>query len=186
VLPSVILLDLNLPKIDGLEVLRRLREHERTKHLPVVVLTVASDSSQPLPSPSRQVPTIPPSSTGTSASVLVVDDDQDISDILSEILTRAGHSVVTARNGLEALEKLKSVRASLILLDLNMPIMDGFEFRRLQRLDPAVAQVPTVVMSALHQMRERIARLAVDDALAKPIALERLLQVVGHFCGNAS
>ena len=117
---------------------------------------------------------------------MLVDDDQDINEILTEILTGAGHSVVSARNGVEALEKLKSVRPSLILLDLNMPIMDGFEFRRLQRLDPAVAQVPTVVMSALHQMRERIAHLAVDDALEKPIALERLLQVVGHFCGSAS
>ena len=148
-------------------------------------MIVAPGSSQPLPSPSREIPTIPPSPTATSTSVMVVDDDQDISDILSEILTRAGHSVVTARNGVEALEKLKSVRPALILLDLNMPVMDGFEFRRLQRLDPAVAQVPTVIMSALYQMRERIAHLGVDDALEKPIALERLLQVVEHFCGSA-
>jgi CheY-like chemotaxis protein len=149
-------------------------------------MIVASGSSQHLPLPSRAIPTIPPFSTATSADVLIVDDDQDISDILSEILSSAGHSVITARNGAEALEKLKSVKPSLILLDLNMPVMDGFEFRRLQRLDPAVAQVPTVVMSALYQMRERIAHLAVDDALEKPIALERLLQVVGHFCGSAS
>jgi CheY-like chemotaxis protein len=116
---------------------------------------------------------------------MLIDDDQDISDILLDVLTGAGYSVVTAGNGVEALASLKSVTPSLILLDLNMPVMDGFEFRRLQRLDPAVAQVPTVVMSALHQMRERIADLAVDDDLEKPFTCERLLQVVEHYCGSA-
>jgi CheY-like chemotaxis protein len=116
---------------------------------------------------------------------MLVDDDQDIREVLSEILTGAGYATVTASNGAEALEILKSVKPFLILLDLNMPVMDGFDFRRVQRSDPAVAQIPTVVMSALHHMRERIAGLAVDDALAKPVDLEDLFRVVEHHCGSS-
>jgi CheY-like chemotaxis protein len=131
-------------------------------------------SSQPAPEPSR--------STQTNHCVMVVDDDQDIREILAEALSDAGYRVVTAKNGAEALEILTNVKPSLILLDLNMPIMDGIAFRHAQRLDPAVARVPTVVMSAVHRMRERIADLAVDDALEKPITLKQLFDVVERYC----
>lgn len=115
-------------------------------------------------------------------SVMVVDDDQDIREILDEVLTRARHSVVTASNGATALDLLKSVRPRVILLDLNMPVMDGFEFLRIRKSDRAIAQIPTVIMSALHRMRERIADLAVDDVLEKPVDLDHLLRVVKHHC----
>lgn len=114
---------------------------------------------------------------------MVVDDDQDIREILSEILGDAGYLVVTASNGAKAFEMLKTVTPSLILLDLNMPVMDGFEFRRAQRADPVAGLVPTVVISAVHQMKERIADLAVDDALEKPLNLKQLLAVLARYCG---
>jgi CheY-like chemotaxis protein len=122
----------------------------------------------------------------SSTSVMIVDDDEDIREILREVLTERGYTAVTAANGAEALEALKTVRPGLILLDLNMPVMDGFEFRRMQRGDRAAAQIPTVVMSALHHMRERIVDLAVDDALEKPLDLEHLLHVIRHHCGSPS
>ncbi len=115
--------------------------------------------------------------------VMVVDDDQDIREIISEVLSDAGYSVVTASNGAEALELLEGGRPSLILLDLNMPVMDGAAFRRAQREDAALAAIPTVVMSAVHQMLERIADLGVNDALAKPVSLRQLMQVVERYCG---
>jgi CheY-like chemotaxis protein len=125
-------------------------------------------------------------SAASSTSIMVVDDDEDIRAVLSEVLTECGYTAVTAANGAEALEALKTVRVSLILLDLNMPVMDGFEFRRMQRIDPDAVQIPTVVMSALHRMRERIVDLAVEDALEKPVDLEHLLQVVKRYCGSPS
>jgi CheY-like chemotaxis protein len=66
-----------------------------------------------------------------------------------------------------------------------MPVMDGFEFRRAQRSDPTVAKVPTVVISALHKVRERVADLVVDEVLEKPIQLQQLLQVVERYCGQS-
>lgn len=115
-------------------------------------------------------------------TILVVDDDLDIREIVSEVLADEGYSVVTARNGAEALELLKTVTPALILLDLNMPVVDGVEFRQRQRENAALADIPTVVMSAMHRMPERVAELGVEDALTKPVQLRRLLEVVGrHF-----
>jgi CheY-like chemotaxis protein len=118
-------------------------------------------------------------------SVLIVDDDDDICEILSEILVRAGYTVIAASNGAEALKVLESVRPSLILLDLNMPVMDGFELCRVRKLDAAIAEIPTVIMSALYKMRERIADLGVDDALAKPVQIADVLAMVRRYCGVA-
>lgn len=147
---------------------------------------IAPSSPSPEPPSPVTIPITPLSSTETSVSVLVIDDDRDIREILDEILVSEGYSVVTAGNGVEALESLKNVKPSLILLDLNMPVMDGFEFRSIQRSDPAIALIPTVVISALYQMRQLIVDLAVDDALAKPVALEHLLRVVRRYCESPS
>jgi CheY-like chemotaxis protein len=113
--------------------------------------------------------------------ILVVDDDIDIREIVSEVLTDVGYSVATARNGFEALELLKKLRPSLILLDLNMPLMDGIEFRHRQKEDPVLLRIPTVVMSAMDQMQGRIAELGVEAALTKPMELRSLLEVVERF-----
>jgi CheY-like chemotaxis protein len=120
----------------------------------------------------------------TKATVMVVDDDQDIREILTEVLSDAGYDVVPSTDGSDALTKLRDATPSLILLDLNMPIMDGVEFRQMQRKDPAKAKIPTVVMSAVHGMNERIANLAVDGALAKPVNLKDLMQVVERYCAK--
>jgi CheY-like chemotaxis protein len=114
--------------------------------------------------------------------VMVVDDDRDIREIVADVLGDAGYSVITAINGADAIELLAKVTPSLILLDLNMPVMDGFEFRRAQRGNPALAKIPTVIMSAVHRMKEKVEELAVDDTLEKPVVLKDLLGVVARFC----
>jgi len=114
--------------------------------------------------------------------ILVVDDDQDIREVVGEILSGAGYGVVSASNGSEALEALTHMTPCMILLDLNMPVMDGLEFCRRQSADVVAARIPTVVMSAVHQMQERIAGLTVADALEKPIRLQQLLDVVERHC----
>ncbi len=114
-------------------------------------------------------------------TVMIVDDDEDIREIVGEILGDASYDVVAARNGREALDQLASTTPQLILLDLNMPVMDGIAFRHAQRADARFAKIPTVVMSAIHQMQQRIADLGFEHAMAKPVDLKELLRVVARF-----
>src|SRR5262245_34872901 len=85
----------------------------------------------------------------TSSRVLIVDDDYDIRATLHEILSDEGYDVASSANGFEALQALRSGTAPcLILLDLMMPVMDGWQFRAQQLSDPTLASIPVVVLSA--------------------------------------
>jgi CheY-like chemotaxis protein len=81
-------------------------------------------------------------------SVLVVDDDKDIRDLLSDALAAEGYVVASARHGAEALERLRAFRPDLILLDLMMPVMDGLAFIAAKKDDPALADIPVIAMTA--------------------------------------
>ncbi len=111
-------------------------------------------------------------------SILVIDDDVDIREVLSEVLGERGYDVTVAKDGASALDALRTLKPSLILLDLNMPVMDGVEFRRCQQKDPALAGIPTIVMSAVDQMETRTKDLDLAAALAKPIDLRHLLAMI--------
>ncbi len=112
--------------------------------------------------------------------ILLVEDDPDISEAMAGCLTDCGYRVATAANGQVALETLRSNAElpRLILLDLMMPVMDGWEFRAAQRADPALAGVPVVLLSASMKVREAAAELGIARWLRKPIALEALLAAV--------
>jgi CheY-like chemotaxis protein len=117
--------------------------------------------------------------------VLVVDDDFDIREVLTEILNDAGYTVATASNGAEALATLRTTTPELILLDLNMPVMNGTQFRQLQLEDPTLARIPTIAMTAADRLRERTAVLNVEEALPKPLSFERLFEVIRRHCKHA-
>ena len=115
--------------------------------------------------------------------VLVVDDDAAIRDALREVLTEEGYSVTTAPNGEEALGRLRQSDRppGLILLDLMMPVMDGWQFLDQLAHEPAMQAVPVVVLSA----NPSVAGHARDDVLLylrKPIDLDRLVETVGRWC----
>lgn len=117
----------------------------------------------------------------SSKTVLLVEDEADIREALIEVLGHSGFQVVGANNGVDALCYLRaSPPPALILLDLMMPIMDGWEFRRRQREDPALADVPVVVLSALDQTRA--ADLGGTAFLKKPLDFDRLLDLVRQHC----
>jgi CheY-like chemotaxis protein len=108
-------------------------------------------------------------------TVLVVDDNTDAVDALAQILEYEGYAVATAHDGREALEYLGGhPTPDLIVLDLMMPIMNGWELRAELAKVPAFAKVPIVVMTALAQS----AKIEADAILAKPIDLKRLLLVM--------
>jgi two-component system, chemotaxis family, chemotaxis protein CheY len=116
--------------------------------------------------------------------VLVVDDDPDILEALSEILEAEGFEIRRARNGKEALDRLEPDPPKLILLDLMMPVMDGWEFRRQQVSHAAFSKIPVIVFSAAG--RERMRQVDANDYLAKPVDLDELLQRVSRFCSRDS
>ena len=107
--------------------------------------------------------------------VLVVEDDTDVRDGLVAVLERAGYLVAQAGNGRDALMLAKAMRPSVILLDLMMPIMDGWQFRAIQRGDTAIRDVPVIVLSATVLKLEELRPAA---ALSKPFDLGTLLQAV--------
>src|SRR5262245_60743067 len=81
--------------------------------------------------------------------ILVVDDDPDVRDALVHLLSAEGYDAETANDGSEALARLKGTSPpSLVLLDLMMPVMDGFEFRVQQLQDPRIADIPVIVFSS--------------------------------------
>src|SRR5215210_4321884 len=114
-------------------------------------------------------------------TVLVVEDDEDMRELMNQFLHLEGFSPATARNGLEALNMLRSgIYPKVILLDLMMPIMDGWAFRRAQRTDPAIATIPVVVLSAAGV--DRLAEIEAAAAFTKPVNFERVLQTVRRLC----
>jgi len=117
-------------------------------------------------------------------TVFVVEDDVDTRDMMGRFLELEGFTVEVAANGKQALERLNAgVHPCVILLDLMMPVMDGWEFRRRQREDPQLARVPVVVLSALDQ--SRAADLDGAAFLKKPLDFDRLLQLVRQYCRNS-
>jgi CheY-like chemotaxis protein len=116
------------------------------------------------------------------ATILVVDDDEDIRETLAIVLEATGHTVAGARDGAEALHWLSTHdRPSLILLDLMLPVMDAEEFVERVRADDALAEIPIVVMSGDAQGKEKAQRLAARAYLVKPVELEELEAVVDRF-----
>jgi CheY-like chemotaxis protein len=116
-------------------------------------------------------------------SVLIVEDDPELLLSLSEVLQSEGFQVACARHGLEALGRLRGgARPSLILLDLMMPIMNGWQFRYEQRQDSDLAKIPVVVVSAKSDSQQHAAWLEADGYISKPIDLNLLLDTLHHYC----
>lgn len=117
-----------------------------------------------------------------SHTVLVVDDDPDIREMLTMILAAEGYSAIPAANGQEALARLAEETPCLILLDLMMPEMDGWAFRATQAEGPT-RSIPLVVLSGGVDVEERARELGADRFLRKPVELQGLLEVVRRYCG---
>jgi DNA-binding response OmpR family regulator len=110
-------------------------------------------------------------------SILIVDDDADILGIVEEILTLEGYRVQTASNGAEALQRVGTEAPGLILLDMRMPVMDGWQFAARLRAEHNHA-VPIVVMTAAKDAGERAREIRAEDYLAKPFDIEELVEKV--------
>lgn len=114
----------------------------------------------------------------STGPILIVDDDLDIRELLAEALQDLGFASVSAANGLEAAKLIRSmeVRPSLILLDIMMPVMDGYAFLQERSKDPTLAAVPVAIITAGHGVDR--GRLGNATIIPKPIDLPRLVDVI--------
>lgn len=117
------------------------------------------------------------------ATILLVEDNDDIREMMAVALELGGYRVVAAPNGRAALEVLRHTpRPSLILLDLMMPVMNGWEVCKALKGDPSLADIPVVVVSAV--TTDVCERLSGTRLVPKPIDLDYLLDVVDEQCGT--
>jgi len=112
-----------------------------------------------------------------SRRILVVEDDDGIRDMMEMVLDGEGYEVLSATNGIMALELLQDVRPELILLDMKMPGMDGWEFARRYAELPH-PRPPIVVVTAAQDASRRAAEIAAQGYLAKPFGIDDLLAVI--------
>jgi CheY-like chemotaxis protein len=109
--------------------------------------------------------------------LLVIDDDATIREMLELVLASEGYEVITAAHGADALAQLNHINPHVILLDMKMPIMDGWEFLRQYRRRPG-AKIPIIVLTAAQDDRRRAADVGADAYIAKPFALDDLIRVL--------
>ena len=116
---------------------------------------------------------------GAAPSILVVEDDEDAREAMVALLQMKGYRAVPAGNGREALDYLEEAPApDLIILDLWMPVMDGWQFRSEQIKNPRLAHIPVIVVTALSDRAD----VDANEVIIKPVDVDRLLSTVDHYC----
>lgn len=122
--------------------------------------------------------------TETGTKILLVDDNSDVLEVVRVLLESEGYSVATATDGADALEQLRTGLApKLIILDLSMPVMDGWEFRDRQLADPALRDIPTIIYSAVSSVhRDAVGALDVLAAFDKGTDPTAMLELVAAIC----
>lgn len=205
--PDVILLDLNLPDKSGFEVLAELKANPQTNHIPVVICSVEESRRHALANGADHYLTKPftlkemrdelshlaehhkaPKSMMTIAAqhhaplVLVVDDNEITLNTVSDFLLAKQFKVLVARSGMELLDLLVKNRPDIILMDIQMPGMDGLETTRRVRAnkDPLVAQIPIIALTALAMPGdpEMCLKAGADGYISKPVVLSKLAEQI--------
>jgi len=197
--PDLVVMDYELRGMDGVAATELLKHDARTRDIPVVMLTghvarrqidraraAGCDAFLSKPCPLDrlidQVGRLVANArqTATNERVLVVEDDEGIRESIIALLEEHGFVASGAADGRSALIALREATElpGLILLDLMMPVMDGWAFRTQQLADPRLAAIPVVILSATNEPARAAHDLHVDEILQKPVDVPRLLSVV--------
>jgi CheY-like chemotaxis protein len=203
--PDLITLDVMMPGLDGFETLAALKQEERTANIPVVMLSVlpeeergfalgAADYLPKPPDPDQFVQSIRAvlddgngPSTGAERTleglrVLVVDDEPDLVGWLRTALSAHGLQVLPAYGGQEGLDKARTERPDVIVLDVQMPDLTGTEVIRALKADPTTATIPVIIMTASdidkRTARARMIGLGAAELLGKPFSVETLVSEI--------
>jgi PAS domain S-box-containing protein len=190
--PDLITLDILLPDRHGFDVLRELKARPETAHIPVIVLSVVQDETSGYrlgavdyivkPLDEQRLLGSVAYILNRKGTVLIAEDTQDTADLLTELLTKHGYEALHAINGYETLAMARREHPDLILLDLRMPGMDGYEALTRLKKDTETRSIPILVMSAhaadAVQERLRLQAMGAEDFVSKPFSLEELIQEV--------
>jgi signal transduction histidine kinase/CheY-like chemotaxis protein len=168
--PHVITLDIIMPDLDGWAVLRALKDDSELRDIPVILLTILRDQDLGYALGASDFLTKPIDTevldrilrrycSAERAQILVVDDDPEMREILRRTLTKAGWTIGEAANGAECLDALQRAHPAVVLLDLMMPGMDGFEVLEAMRRHEKWSDIPVIVITAKDLTREERAWL---------------------------
>jgi PAS domain S-box-containing protein len=206
--PDVILLDILLPEPVGWDVLRALKADPRTTAIPVVVVSVVDEPAEAralgadavllkpitreqliqtlgmLPLPTQPPPSalvLAPADETTRPVVLLAEDNLVNIRVLESFLTAVGYRVVVAQNGAEAVAQTLDLRPAIVLMDIQMPVLDGLEAIRRIRAS-GLTELPIIAVTALAMPgdRERCLEAGANDYFAKPVGLRRLREAMVH------
>jgi len=210
-MPDVIILDLLLPNLSGWEILSKLKANPATRQIPVIIISVMDERARafelgvadclvkPISRQQLQLALskvfgeMPQSSERTALVVmpekerapliLLVEDNEANIATLIDYLQIQDYQVCLARNGREAVDIAKEKKPDLILMDIQMPEMDGIEATRRLQADPATKTIPIVALTALAMPgdRERCLAAGAKDYLTKPVGLKKLQQVISQY-----
>lgn len=190
--PDLVILDIMLPRIEGYEVCRRLKSDESCKHIPIMMVTVKAqnkDKVKGLRMGADEYVVKPfewddllekvNSLVGSKATILVTDDEPDLVKALTLRLESEGYSVVTASDGKESIEKVRESVPDLIILDVMMPGMDGFETCRRLRKDLDL-DIPIIMLTVKAEPgdKARCFQMGADVYIAKPFDYNNLIHHV--------
>jgi signal transduction histidine kinase/DNA-binding response OmpR family regulator len=199
--PQLITLDVMMDDIDGWEVLRTLRANPETASIPVVMVTILENQNRGIELGADDYVTKPVdwdrmfsvigglTSCGDNRQALIVDDDTETRQLFRSVLTRNGWRVVEANHGAAALKKIEADKPGVIVLDLMMPEMDGFEFLQELHRNPDWGEIPVIVVTAKHVTRSE--QKILDESAARVIrkgtqTVGELLEEVQNYenCGR--
>jgi chemosensory pili system protein ChpA (sensor histidine kinase/response regulator) len=157
---------------------------------PVALATLYGDSAreQVRQRPGADEPEAPAAVAALPALVLVVDDSLTVRRVTQRLLVREGYRVALAKDGLDALDKLSEELPTVVLSDIEMPRMDGFDLVRNMRSDARLASLPVIMITSriAQKHRDYAAQLGVNHYLGKPYSEEELLSLVGHYVQEAA
>jgi CheY-like chemotaxis protein len=207
--PDLIILDLLIPKLNGLQLLDTLKAHPTARHIPSIVITgtitpegVVRDKGargvlrKPFGAAELRGAVEAVLRRGTlnqerpktgwfgrrsAPCILIVEDDSGVRQMLETVLHMDGYNTMSATNGVEALERMRRKKPCTILLDLMMPTMDGWQFRRRQLTEPSFAEVPVVCMTG-HADPARVSHELGVPCLKKPLDVDELLSEIEQRC----
>jgi CheY-like chemotaxis protein len=205
--PDLMILDLMMPEMNGLVLLDKLRSAGLMKGMAVIVMTGSITPSSVVREKGALGVLRKPFSraelraavqavvrrrasgdrkqaaAATTPCVLIVEDDGDLRRLLETTLRLDGYETMTAANGADALNCMRTRKPTTVLLDLMMPTMDGWQFRRLQLEDPAFAGVPVVCITGVANPADVETQMGVP-CLSKPLDVDALLNELDHICAS--
>ncbi len=200
--PAAVILDIRLPGMDGWAVLDTLRSQDATRDIPVIIVSILDEKSRGLALGAIGYLTKPVSRDDSArgpargqgvglmsrARVLVVEDNPLNLKLVRDVLGHAGFDVLEARTGEDGVARARADQPAVILMDLQLPGLDGTQALRLIKADPATAAIPVVALTAfaMAEDRERALSHGFDGYLSKPISVRDLPgQVAGYLTDAA-